>query len=237
MVILSWGGEESSLFASNLFRMYSNFAQNKGVKVQVLSQHLTSTGGIKEIIAKFDGKNAFGLFQWESGVHRVQRIPITESSGRIHTSTATVAVLPEVQKVEIDIKPEDLKIDTFKSSGPGGQFVNKTETAVRVTHIPTNTIVSCQESKSQQQNREIAMSVLRSRLYEIEKTKQQEKQGNLRHQQIGSAMRSEKIRTYNFPQSRITDHRLKKSWHNLESIMDGNIDEIIESFKDYGKKE
>lgn len=231
------GGEESSLFASNLFRMYSNFAQNKGIKVQVLSQHLTSASGIKEIIAKFDGKNAFGLFKWESGVHRVQRIPITESSGRIHTSTATVAVLPEIQEVEIDIKPENIKIDTFKSSGPGGQFVNKTETAVRVTHIPTNTVVSCQESKSQQQNREIAMSVLRSRLYEIEKTKQQEKQGNLRHQQIGSAMRAEKIRTYNFPQSRITDHRLKKSWHNLESIMDGNIDEIIESFKDYGRKE
>lgn len=229
------GGDESSLFASDLFRMYSNYAKTKKYEVLILSQHLTATGGIKEIIIKIDGKNAFGTFKWESGVHRVQRIPTTEASGRIHTSTASVAVLPEVKDVEIEIKPEDLRIDTFRSSGAGGQCVNKTESAVRLTHIPTNIIVSCQDSKSQLQNREMAMTVLRSRIYELEEQKKQAEQGSMRQKQIGNAMRAEKVRTYNYPQSRITDHRIKKSWHNLEGILNGNLDEIIESFKDYGR--
>lgn len=227
------GGDESSLFASELFRMYSNFAKSKQLEVVILNQHLTQTGGIKEIIASIKGKNVFGTFKWESGVHRVQRIPTTETSGRIHTSTASVAVLPEVQDIEIAIVPEDLRIDTFRSSGAGGQCVNKTESAVRITHLPTNTVVSCQNSKSQQQNRKVAMTVLRSRLYELEKESKHDEQGSMRHDQIGSGMRAEKIRTYNFPQSRITDHRLKKSWHNLEDIMNGDLDDIIESFKEY----
>ncbi|MFH1547114.1 MAG: peptide chain release factor 1, partial [bacterium] len=228
------GGDESSLFASDLFRMYSNFAKNKGFEITILSQHMTDSGGLKEMIIKIEGKSAYGLFKWESGVHRVQRIPTTESSGRIHTSTASVAVLPEVNNRDIEIKSEDLRIDTFRSSGAGGQCVNKTESAVRITHSPTNITVSCQDSKSQLQNREMAMTVLRSRIYELEEQKKQEEQGSLRHKQIGSAMRAEKIRTYNFPQSRITDHRLKKSWYNLEGVLNGNLDEIVRSFKGYG---
>lgn len=231
------GGEESSLFASDLFRMYSNYAQNNKYNISILSQHLTSSGGLKEIIFKVEGKNAFGTLKGESGVHRVQRIPVTEASGRIHTSTASVAVLPEVKDIEIEIKPEDIRIDTFRSTGAGGQCVNKTESAVRITHIPTNIVVSCQESKSQIQNREVAMSVLRSRIYDAQKQKMDKEQGTMRQKQIGSAMRSEKIRTYNFPQSRVTDHRFKKSWHNIDGILNGNLDEIIESYKQWQKRQ
>jgi peptide chain release factor 1 len=227
------GGEESSLFASDLFRMYSSYAKNKKLEATILDRSLSSTGGIKEIIFKVSGKNAFGTFRFESGVHRVQRVPETESSGRIHTSTATVAVLPEAEEVDVEIKPEDIRIETLRASGPGGQFVNKTETAVRIVHEPTGIIVRCQESKSQQKNRELAMSILRSRLHQHQLQKTAEERGDMRQKQIGSAMRAEKIRTYNFPQSRITDHRLKKSWHNLETILDGDLDNIINSFKDY----
>lgn len=227
------GGDESSLFASDLFRMYNNFAKNTGLEVEVMDRHLSSNGGLKEISFKLTGKSAFGKFKYESGVHRVQRVPETESSGRIHTSTATVAVLPLAEEVDIEIKPEDLRIETLRAGGPGGQFVNKTETAVRIVHLPTNTIVRCQESKSQQKNRELAMSILRSRIHEEEQRKAAEERGDLRSKQIGGAMRAEKIRTYNYPQSRITDHRLKKSWHNLESILDGDLSDIVDSFKEY----
>ncbi|MBN2100276.1 peptide chain release factor 1 [Candidatus Dojkabacteria bacterium] len=225
------GGEEASLFAADLFRMYTQYAQKKGYQVNVLDRALSSTGGLKEITAEIDGKNAFGTFKYESGVHRVQRVPTTESSGRIHTSTASVAVLPEAQEVEIDIKPEDIRIEVFRASGAGGQCVNKTDSAVRITHIPTGIDVSCQESKSQTQNKKKAMQVLRARLYEKQQEELKEKRSDMRRDQIGSAMRSEKVRTYNFPQSRITDHRIKKSWHNLEEILDGNLDDIIETLR------
>lgn len=220
------GGEEASLFAGDLFRMYSQFAQKKGWTVEILNQHLSDTGGIKEVIAKVTGENAFGTLKFESGVHRVQRIPITESSGRIHTSTASVAVMPEAKEIDIEIVPEDIQIETFKASGAGGQHVNKTESAIRITHIPTGITVSCQESRSQIKNRETALSLLRSRLYEKELQDEQSKRASMRKEQIGSAMRAEKIRTYNFPQSRVTDHRIKKSWHNLDAIMDGELSEI-----------
>lgn len=222
------GGEEATLFAGDLFRMYSQFAQKRGWTVEILNQHLSDTGGIKEVIAKVSGENAFGTLKHESGVHRVQRIPVTESSGRIHTSTASVAVMPEARDIDVEITPEDIQIDTYRSSGAGGQHVNKTESAIRITHLPTGIVVTCQESRSQLKNRETAMSLLRSRLYEKELQEQQSKRASLRKEQIGSAMRAEKIRTYNFPQSRITDHRIKKSWHNLDTIMDGDLDAIIE---------
>jgi len=221
------GGEEAALFASDLFRMYSQFAQGKGLSIEILDQHISGTGGIKQVIAKISGDNAFGHLKYESGVHRVQRVPTTESSGRIHTSTATVAVMPEAQEVDVDIRPEELRIDTYRSSGAGGQHVNKTDSAIRITHLPSGIVVSCQESRSQIKNRATAMSILRTKLYDKKLEEQHDKMDSMRKKQIGSAMRSEKIRTYNFPQSRVTDHRIKKSWHNLENILNGNLDEIV----------
>lgn len=222
------GGEEASLFAADLFRMYSRYAERNGWKVEVLSTSLSNMGGFKEVIFMVKGKGAYSRLKYESGVHRVQRIPVTESSGRIHTSTATVAVLPEVQDVEVHIDPKDLRIDTYRSSGPGGQHVNVTDSAVRITHIPTGIVVSCQEERSQIQNRERAMQILRAKLYELEKRKQEEEIAKQRKQQVGTGERSEKIRTYNFPQGRVTDHRIGKTIYNLEAFLDGEIDEMVD---------
>lgn len=225
------GGEEAALFASDLFRMYSRFAEKKGWKTKVLDSNASSLKGIKEIIFKISGENAYEKLRQEGGVHRVQRIPETEKSGRIHTSTATVAVLPEVESKEIEIKPSDLKISSFRASGPGGQYVNKTESAVRIVHIPSGIIVASQTERHQAANRENALSVLRSKLYSLKVEKELQKIGQERKSQIGTAERSEKIRTYNFPQDRITDHRIGKSWHNIENILDGNLEPIIKVFE------
>lgn len=225
------GGEEAALFAADLFRMYSLYAAQKGFSVEVLNQHLSETGGFKEITASVSGEGAFGLFKWESGVHRVQRIPATESSGRIHTSTASVAVMPEAEDIDIEIKPEDMRIDTYRSSGAGGQHVNKTDSAIRITHLPTGIIVSCQESRSQLKNRQTALSLLRTRLYDRQLEEQQQERAALRKEHIKTAQRAEKVRTYNFPQNRITDHRLKKSWHNLTTVLHGDLDELLSDMK------
>lgn len=223
------GGEEASLFAADLFRMYSRYAERNGWKIEVLSTSPSDMGGYKEIIFMVRGKGAYSRLKFESGVHRVQRVPVTESSGRIHTSTATVAVLPEIEDVEVHIDPKDLKIDTFRSSGPGGQHVNVTDSAVRITHIPTGIVVACQEERSQIQNRERALRILRAKLYELEKRKQEEEIARQRRQQVGTGERSEKIRTYNFPQGRVTDHRIGKTIYNLEAFLDGEIEEMLEA--------
>ena len=223
------GGEESSLFAGDLFRMYSMYAEKKRWKLDVVNLYETELGGIKEVTFIISGKGAYSRLKFESGVHRVQRVPDTESSGRIHTSTATVAVLPEVSDVEIEINPSDLKIDTFRASGAGGQHVNKTESAIRITHIPTGVIVECQTERSQIQNRETALSMLRSKLYEAELEKQTREQSDARRSQVGSGDRSEKIRTYNFPQGRITDHRIGLSMYQVDSFLNGDIDEMIDA--------
>ena len=228
------GGDESALFAADLFRMYSRYAEGKGWQVAILSSSRIGIGGFKEIIAEIKGKNVFGSLKYESGVHRVQRIPATEKSGRIHTSTATVAVLPEAQDVEIKIKPEDLRIDVFRSSGPGGQSVNTTDSAVRITHVPTGLTVSCQDEKSQHKNRERALRILKSRLLQIEQERQKQKIDSKRRGQIGRGDRSEKIRTYNFPQDRITDHRIKKSWGQVDKILGGELENIIADLKASG---
>ncbi|HBT26431.1 MAG TPA: peptide chain release factor 1 [Pseudothermotoga sp.] len=221
------GGEEAALFAADLYRMYIRYAERKGWQVELSDFHDTGLGGFKEIVFFVKGKSAYKYLKYESGVHRVQRVPVTESSGRIHTSTATVAVLPEVSDVEIHIDPKDLKIDTFKASGHGGQYVNKTESAVRITHLPTGIIVSCQSERSQHQNRERALVILRAKLYEIEQEKINSQLSNQRKNQIGSAERSEKIRTYNFPQNRVTDHRINYTTYRLQEILDGDLDELI----------
>lgn len=230
------GGDESALFASDLFRMYSKYAEKNNWKIAVLDSHRIGIGGFKEIIFEINSLTAnFPVYQkikYESGVHRVQRIPETEKSGRIHTSTVTVAVLPQAEEVEIKINPNDLRIDTFASSGPGGQSVNTTNSAVRITYIPTGLIVSCQDGKSQLKNRDQAMKVLRSRLVRAREEEKAKEIGDTRRGQIGTGDRSEKIRTYNFPQDRITDHRIKKSWSNLENILDGNLDIIIQTLQD-----
>ena len=223
------GGEESSLFAGDLFRMYSMYAEKKRWKLDVVNLNETELGGIKEVTFIISGKGAYSRLKFESGVHRVQRVPDTESSGRIHTSTATVAVLPEVSDVEIEINPSDLKVDTFRASGAGGQHVNKTESAIRITHIPTGVIVECQTERSQIQNRETALSMLRSKLYEAELEKQTREQSDARRSQVGSGDRSEKIRTYNFPQGRITDHRIGLSMYQVDSFLNGDIDEMIDA--------
>jgi peptide chain release factor 1 len=226
------GGEEASLFGADIFRMYKIYSEKKDWDVQVIKSSVTEAGGYKEVIAHIKGKNVYKLLKYESGVHRVQRIPTTESSGRIHTSTVSVAVLPEAEAIDIDIKPEDIKIEVMRASGAGGQCVNKTDSAVRITHNSTGIVVSCQETKHQAQNKEKAMTILRSRLYEKKKSEEQGKRSNLRSSLIGSAMRAEKIRTYNYPQTRVTDHRIKKSWFNLEEILNGHLDEIIENVRD-----
>ena len=223
------GGEESSLFAGDLFRMYSMYAERKRWKMEVLNLNETELGGIKEVTFMITGKGAYSRLKFESGVHRVQRVPDTESSGRIHTSTATVAVLPEVDDVEIEINPTDLKVDTFRSSGAGGQHINKTESAIRITHIPTGVVVECQTERSQIQNRETAMKMLRSKLYEAEMERKNSELASARKSQVGSGDRSEKIRTYNFPQGRITDHRIGLSMYQVDEFLNGGIDEMIDA--------
>src|SRR5262249_19076096 len=222
------GGDEAALFAADLFRMYSRYAERRGWKIDVLSLSETGVGGIKEVIATIEGKSVYGRFKVERGVHRVQGVPATEASGRIHTSTATVAVLPEAEEVDITIDPKDLRVDTFCSSGPGGQSVNTTYSAVRITHLPTGIVVSQQDEKSQVKNRAKALKVLRSRLYEIEMRKQQEAIANERKGQVGTGDRSERSRTYNFKENRITDHRINFTMHQLTDALDGNLDPIID---------
>jgi len=222
------GGDEATLFADEMFRMYSRYAETKGWKVEVLSTSESSVGGLKEVIAIIEGKRVYSQLKYESGVHRVQRVPATEQQGRVHTSAVTVAVLPEAEDVDIKIEAKDLRIDTFCSSGPGGQSVNTTYSAVRITHIPTNTVVSCQDEKSQIKNREKGMRVLRSRLYEIEMQKQQEALAKERKAMVGTGDRSEKIRTYNFPQNRVTDHRIGLTIHQLTEVMDGKLQPIVD---------
>ena len=221
------GGDEAGLFAADLFRMYSRFSEAQGWRVEVLSLNETGVGAIKEIVTLIEGKRVYSRLKYESGVHRVQRVPTTEASGRIHTSTATVAVLPEAEEVDVRIDPKDLRIDTFCSSGPGGQSVNTTYSAVRITHIPTGLVVSQQDEKSQIKNKAKAMKVLRSRLYEIERQRQQDEIAQDRRSQVGSGGRSEKIRTYNFPQNRVTDHRIGATFHRLTAMLDGGLDELI----------
>ena len=222
------GGDEAGLFAAELFRMYSRYAERQGWKSEILSMHETGIGGIKEVSFMIKGKGAYSRLKYESGVHRVQRVPETESQGRIHTSTVTVAVLAEVDDVEIEIPESDISIDVYKSAGAGGQNVQKNATAVRITHIPTGMVVACQDERSQLQNKMRAMSVLKARLYEIEAQKKQDEEAATRRSQIGSGERSEKIRTYNFPQSRVTDHRVNISSYNLTGVLDGDIDEFID---------
>jgi peptide chain release factor 1 len=223
------GGNEAALFAADLFRMYSRYAQNKGWKTDILSMSESGIGGFKEIIFEVRGKGAYSRLKYERGVHRVQRVPVTEASGRIHTSTATVAVLPKAEEVDIDINPEDIKVDVFHSGGAGGQNVNKVATAIRMTHLPTGMVVVCQDERSQLQNKVKALSVLRTRLLDIERRKQEDQITSDRRSQVGTGERAEKIRTYNYPQDRITDHRINLSLHNLPRFMDGALNEIIDS--------
>ncbi len=221
------GGEEAALFAADLSRMYTRYAQDKGMKVRVLNSNQTEIGGLKEITLEISGDNIYSLLRNEAGVHRVQRIPETEKSGRIHTSTVTVAILPKPKSTEIDIKPQDVRVDTYKASGAGGQYVNKRMSAIRLTHIPTGEVVTCQDERSLGQNKETAFSILAARLMDKKRKELDKQMTGARRSQIGSASREEKIRTYNFPQDRVTDHRIKKSWHNIEGIMEGKIDKII----------
>ena len=231
------GGEEAALFASNLFRMYSRYAENKGWKVEIMSSSQTGIGGLKEIIAMIEGKNVYSQLKFESGVHRVQRIPATEAGGRIHTSTITVAILPEAEEVEVEIKPDELKIDVYRSSGPGGQSVNTTDSAVRVTHIPTGLVVACQDEKSQHKNKAKAIKILRARLLDKMKAEQQAERSQERKSQVGTGDRSERIRTYNFPQGRVSDHRIGLTLYKLDNVLDGDLDEIIEALTTFYQTE
>lgn len=223
------GGEEAALFAADLFRMYSRYAERKGWKVEILSSNRTGLGGFKEVILSIEGKGAYSRLKYEGGVHRVQRIPVTESGGRIHTSAVSVAVLPEAEEVDVDINPDDLIIDTFRASGHGGQHVNKTESAVRITHKPTGIVVSCQDERSQLQNKMKAMKILRARLMEKAQEEQEAEITKERREQVKTGDRSDKIRTYNFPQNRVTDHRIGLTLYKLEQVLDGDLDEIIDA--------
>jgi len=223
------GGDEASLFAAEIFRMYTRFAEQHRWKVELLSHSESGVGGYKEVMAIIEGARVYSQLKWESGVHRVQRVPATETQGRVHTSAITVAVLPEAEEVDVKIEAKDIRIDTFCSSGPGGQSVNTTYSAVRITHLPTNTVVSCQDEKSQIKNREKGMRVLRSRLYEVEMDRQQAALAKERKQQVGTGDRSEKIRTYNFPQNRVTDHRIGLTLHQLDLVMDGRLQPIVDA--------
>lgn len=225
------GGDEAALFAADLFTMYSRYAESKRWKIEIISGHETGIGGFKEIIYSISGKNVFGTLRWESGAHRVQRVPETESGGRIHTSAVTVAVLPEAEETDIEIRPEDLKVDVMRSSGPGGQSVNTTDSAVRLTHLPTGLVVTCQDEKSQIKNRAKALRVLRSRLYELEEEKKARERADNRKTQVGSGDRSERIRTYNFPQNRITDHRINLTLYKLDLVMAGELEEVIDALR------
>ncbi len=223
------GGDEAALFAADLYRMYARWAEGQRYKVDLLSQSETGVGGFKEVIFSVRGSRAYSRLKHESGVHRVQRVPVTESQGRIHTSTATVAVLPEMSEVEVEINPNDVRIDVFRAGGPGGQSVNTTDSAVRLTHLPTGLVISCQDEKSQLQNRARAMQILRARLYALETERQLEEQTEARRSQVGTGERSEKVRTYNFPQNRVTDHRIGLTLHRLDSVLEGDLDELIEA--------
>lgn len=223
------GGEEAALFGADLLRMYTRYAERHGYKAELMNENYTEKGGVKEVVLSLQGKGAYSRMKFESGVHRVQRVPETESQGRIHTSAATVAVLPEAEDVEVDINPNDLQIDTYRSGGAGGQHVNKTESAIRITHIPTGLVVQCQDERSQHKNRDKAMRVLKSRLLELYQSKAAEAEADERKSQVGSGDRSERIRTYNFPQSRVTDHRIGLTLYKLEAFLDGDMDEIIDA--------
>jgi peptide chain release factor 1 len=226
------GGDEAALFVSDLFRMYSRFAERNNWKVEIINSNATEIGGFKEIIFGISGQNVFGTLKQESGVHRVQRIPVTESGGRIHTSTVTVAILPEAEDIEMEISPNDLKIDRFRSTGPGGQSVNTTDSAVRITHLPTGMVVTCQDEKSQHKNKDKALKVLRARLFDKLQREQNQEIDDQRRKQVGTGDRSERIRTYNFPQNRVTDHRINKNFHNLEEMLDGDLIDLVTSFKE-----
>ena len=231
------GGEEAALFAGSLYRMYSMYAERRGWKSEVLNANETELGGYKEISFSIDGEGAYSRLKFESGVHRVQRVPETESAGRVHTSTVTVAILPEVEEVEVDVNPGDLQIDTFRSSGAGGQHINKTESAIRITHLPTGIVVECQDERSQYKNKDKAMKILRSRLYEIKQREQDERIASQRKSQVGTGDRSERIRTYNFPQGRLTDHRIGLTIYRLDSVMNGDLDEVIDALITYDQAE
>ncbi len=230
------GGEEAALFAADLFRMYAYYAEKRGWKIEIMDSHPTDLGGYKEIIFSVIGKGAYGDLKFESGVHRVQRVPVTEASGRIHTSTVTVAVFSEVEDIDVKIDPEDLRIDVFRASGHGGQCVQKTESAVRITHIPTGIVVTCQDERSQLKNKERALKILKARLFDMYQKKKEEEISRERKKQVGWGERSEKIRTYNFPQNRVTDHRIGLSLYNLPEILEGNIEELINALKEEDRK-
>ncbi len=231
------GGEEAALFAAEQLKMYLRYAESKGWKIELLDASNADAGGVKEAAARIEGEGVYGELKFESGVHRVQRIPLTENKGRVHTSTTTVAILPEAEEVDITIRPEDLKIDTYRSGGAGGQHVNKTESAVRITHLPSGVVVACQTERSQIKNRALAMSILRSRLYVAEQERKAKERGDLRSGQVGSGDRSEKIRTYNFPQDRITDHRINQNFSNIPAVMQGKLDDIVAAMKKWEEDE